>query len=81
MSRRKPKLRWDKSQYVIIEEHNEIWLRGSLSRAWAKKSLEKEYGYTICLASQECIDKLKADPSYRDSTWWAQQEENNDREP
>ena len=78
MSKRKPKLRWDKSEYVIIEEHNELWLRGSLSRSWAKKALEEEYGYTICLASQECIDKLKVDPSYRDTTYHAQQ--NNDRE-
>ena len=80
MSRRRPKIKWDKSQYVIIEEHNELWLRGSLSRAWAKKHLEEEYGYTICLASQEWIDKLREDPSLRDTTCYAQQQENNDRE-
>ena len=67
MTQRKKKIPFDKSEWVVLEEHNELWLRGSLSRAWGRKHMEQQYGYKVCLASQEFIDKLKKDPSERNS--------------
>ena len=74
MSLRKKKLPWDKSEYVILEEHNEVWLRGSFSRAMARKHFKEKYGYEFCMASQEFLDKLRVDPSLRETTWYAEEQ-------
>ena len=74
MSYRKPKLPWDKSEYVILAEHNEVWLRGSFSRAMARKHFTAQYGYEFCMASQAFLDKLRVDPSLRETTWYAEEQ-------
>ena len=74
MSLRKKKFPWDKSEYFVDEEHKEVWLRGSLSRAWARKGLKEQYGYTFLLASQEFLDRLHAEgPSIIEDTHHGQQ--------
>ena len=73
MSYRPKKLPWDKSEYVILEEHNELWLRGSFMRSMSQKHLEEDYGYKVLLGSQDFIDKLRTDPSLRDDTWYAKE--------
>ena len=60
MSLRKPSLRWPKEEYFVDEEKKEIWLRGSLSRAYMKRHFKEKYGYEIRLAKQEYIDKLNS---------------------
>ena len=74
MSLRKKKFPWDKSEYFVDEEHKEVWLRGSLSRAWARKGLKEQYGYTFLLASQEFLDRLHSEgPSIIEDTHHGQQ--------
>ena len=73
MTYRPKKIHYPKDQYVILEDHNEMWLVGSLSRAWAKKHMEKEYGYKIMLCSQEFVDRLREDPYARQDTWWVKE--------
>ena len=58
MSLRKTKIPYDKTEYFLDEENNVMWLRGSLSRAWARKHMSEQYGYEIKLATQDYIDKL-----------------------
>ena len=72
MTLRKKKLPWPENEYVVLEEHNEVWLRGSWTRAMAKKQMAKEYGYEFLLASQDFIDKLRDDHSLREGTWHVQ---------
>ena len=74
MSYRKPKLPWDPKEYVIIEEHNEVWLRGSFSRAMGRKHFKEKYGYTFLMASEEFLVKLRKDPSLRETTWYAEEQ-------
>ena len=78
MSLRKKKLPWPKEQYVIIEEHNEVWLMGSWSRAMALQHKKDYYGYKILLASKEFIDKLRKDPSLREETYYVKEQLKND---
>ena len=52
------KIPYDKDEYFIDEENNVMWLRGSLSRAWARKGMSKLYGYEIKLATQSEIDRM-----------------------
>ena len=58
MSLRKTKIPYDKTEYFLDEENNVMWLRGSLSRSWARKHMSKQYGYEVKLATQDYIDKL-----------------------
>ena len=74
MSYRKPKLPWDKSEYVILEEYNEVWLRGSFSRAMGSKHFKEKYGYTFLMASDEFLEKLRKDPSARETTRYAEEQ-------
>ena len=74
MSYRKPKLPWNKDEYVIIKEHNECWLRGSFSRAMASKHFQEKYGYKFLMASEEFLEKLRKDPSLRETTWYAEEQ-------
>ena len=74
MSLRKKKLPWPKEQYVILEEHNEVWLMGSWSRAMALQHKKNDYGYKILLASKEFIDKLRKDPSLREETYYVKEQ-------
>ena len=74
MSLRKKKLPWDKEEYVILEEHNEVWLRGSFMRSMARNHYKEKYGYTFCMASKEFLDKLRLDPSLRETTWYAEEQ-------
>ena len=74
MSLRKKKLPWPKEQYVILEEHNEVWLMGSWSRAMALQHKKDDYGYKILLASKEFIDKLRKDPSLREETYYVKEQ-------
>ena len=71
MSKKKKKLPWTEDQYVILEDRKEIWLRGSFMRAMYLKSAQKEKeicpGYSVKLACQDFIDRLKADPSVRNT--------------
>jgi len=60
MSLRKKKFGWPKEEYFVDEEKKEVWLRGSLSRAWMKAAFKDKYGYTIKLAEQKYIDKLNS---------------------
>jgi len=60
MSLRKKKFGWPKEEYFVNEEKKEVWLRGSLSRAWMKGAFKEKYGYEIKLAQQEYIDKLNS---------------------
>ena len=79
MSLRKKKLPWPKEQYVILEEHNEVWLMGSWSRAMMLQHKKDDYGYKILLASKEFIDKLRKDPSLREETYYVKEQlKNND---
>ena len=48
MTYRKPKIKYPEDQYVILEEFNEMWLVGSLSRAWAKKHMENSMATKLC---------------------------------
>ena len=73
MSLRKKKLPWRKEEYVILEEHNEVWLRGSFMRAMAAQHMSEDYGYKILMASQDFIDRLRQDPSLRNDTWYVKQ--------
>ena len=73
MTYRKKKLPWLKSEYVVLEEHNEVWLVGSFMRAMARKAIERDYDITICLGSREFIDQLRVDPSLRDDTFYAKE--------
>ena len=73
MTYRPKKIGYPPEQYVILEEFNEMWLVGSLSRSWARKHMEKDYGYKIMLASQEFVDKLREDPSARNDTWYVKE--------
>ena len=72
MSYRKPKLPFPKDQYVIIEEHGECWLLGSFSRAMASRHFQEKYGYKFLMASEEFLEKLRKDPSLRETTWYAE---------
>ena len=74
MSLRKKKLPWDKEEYVILEEHNEVWLMGSWSRAMMLQHTPEEYGYKILLASKDFIDKLRKDPSLREETYYVKEQ-------
>mgnify|MGYP001360414633 CR=1 FL=1 len=74
MTARKKVFPWPANEYVVLEEHNEVWLRGSWIRAMAKKQMVKEYGYEILLASREFIDKLRDDHSLREGTWHIQRQ-------
>lgn len=76
MSLRKKKLPWPKEEYVVLEEHNEVWLMGSWSRAMALQHSKVDYGYKILLASKEFIDKLRKDPSVREDTWYVKEKLN-----
>ena len=58
MSLRKSKIPYDKDEYFIDKENNVMWLRGSLSRSWARKHMSEQYGYEIKLATQSYIDEL-----------------------
>ena len=60
MSLRKKKFGWPKEEYFVDEERKEVWLRGSLSRAWMKPHFKKTYGYEVKLAEQAYIDKLNS---------------------
>ena len=73
MSYRPKKLPWDKDEYVILEEHNELWLRGSFMRAMRLHHAEEDFGYKVLLASQEFIDKLRKDPSLREETFYVKE--------
>ena len=73
MTYRPKKIRFPKDQYVILEEHNEVWLQGSLSRAWGRKRMEEDWGYKVMLCSQDFVDRLREDPSARDDTWWVKE--------
>ena len=73
MSYRAPKIPWPKDQYVIIEEHNELWLRGSFMRAMQLGTMSDRFGYKVLLGSQEFIDKLRKDPSLRNETWYVKE--------
>ena len=55
----KLKLPYPKTEYFINEDDKVIWLRGSLTRAWALNGLRKRYGYEFKLATQEYINNLK----------------------
>ena len=70
MTYRPPKIPWPEDQYVLLKEHNELWLVGSLSRAWGRRHFEQKYGYKLMLCSYDFIEKLRADPSAREDTWW-----------
>ena len=70
MSLRKKQFPWNKDEYVVIEEHKEVWLRGSFMRAMAAKKMGEEYGYKILVASQDFIDRLREDPSLRETTFY-----------
>ena len=74
MSLRKKKLPWAKEEYVVLEEHNEVWLRGSFMRSMALAHSKEDYGYKILLASQEFIDKLRKDPSLRNETYYVKEQ-------
>ena len=58
MSLRKSKIPYHKDEYFIDEENNVMWLRGSLSRSWARKHMSDQYGYEVKLATQSYIDEL-----------------------
>ena len=73
MTYRPPKIKYPEDQYVILEDHNEMWLVGSLSRAWAKKHLEEQYGYQVMLCSRDFIERLRENPSAREDTWWVRE--------
>ena len=73
MTYRPKKIKYPEDQYCILEEFNEMWLVGSLSRSWALKHLEKEYGYKVMLCSKGFIERLKEDPSARDDTWYVKE--------
>ena len=73
MSYRPKKLPWPKEEYVILEEHNEVWLRGSFMRSMHLHHTKPDYGYKILLASQEFIDKLRKDPSLREETFYVKE--------
>ena len=73
MSYRPKKLPWPKEEYVILEEHNEVWLRGSFMRSMRLHHEQADYGYKILLASQEFIDKLRKDPSLREETFYVKE--------
>ena len=55
-----------KEIYVIFDEFNEIWMKGSFAVAMAKKQLEEKHcaNYKLCLVSYETLLKLKEDPLY-----------------
>ena len=73
MTYRPKKIPYDKDEYVIIEDKNELWLVGSMSRAWARPHMEKEYGYTVLLASRDFIERLREDPNAREDTWYVKE--------
>ena len=73
MSYRAPKIPYPEDQYVILEEHNEMWLIGSLSRAWARQHMQRDYGYKVMLCSKEFVERLRKDPSARDDTWYVKE--------
>ena len=73
MSYRPKKLPWHKDEYVILEEYNEVWLRGSFMRSMHLHHEDVDYGYKILLASQDFIDRLRKDPSARDDTWYVKE--------
>jgi len=56
----KLKLPYPKDEYHVDYDEKVIWLRGSLSRAWARKGMSAQYGYEIKLATQAYIDELKS---------------------
>ena len=68
---KKKKFPWNESEYVVLEDLKEIWLRGSFMRAMYLKSAQKEKevcpDYTVMLASQGFIDRLKDDPTVRNT--------------
>ena len=71
MSKKKARFPWNECEYVVLEDHKEVWLRGSFMRAMYLKSAQKEKeicpGYDVKLASQDFIDRLKDDPTVRDT--------------
>ena len=73
MTYRPKKIRFPEDQYVILKEHNEMWLVGSLSRAWGRKRMEEDWGYKVMLCSQDFVDRLREDPSARNDTWYVKE--------
>ena len=73
MTYRPKKIPYPEDQYEILEEFNEMWLIGSLSRAWARDHMRRDYGYKIMLCSKEFIEKLRKDPSARNDTWYVKE--------
>ena len=55
-----------KEVYVVFDEFNEIWMKGSFAVSMAKKQLEEKHcaNYKLCLVSYETLMKLKEDPLY-----------------
>ena len=55
-----------KEVYVVFDEFNEIWMKGSFAVSMAKKQLEEKHcaNYKLCLVSYETLLKLKEDPLY-----------------
>ena len=55
-----------KEIYVVFDEFNEIWMKGSFAVSMAKKQLEEKHcaNYKLCLVSYETLLKLKEDPLY-----------------
>ena len=56
----KLKLPYPKEEYFVDYVEKVIWLRGSLSRAWARKGLSAQYGYEIKLATQDYLNELNS---------------------
>lgn len=52
--------------YVVFDEFQEIWMKGSFAVAMAKKQLEEKHcaNYKLCLVSYETLLKLKENPDY-----------------
>ena len=52
--------------YVVFDEFQEIWMKGSFAVSMAKKQLEKEHcaNYKLCLCTYEELLKLKEDPDH-----------------
>ena len=71
MAKKKKKFPWNECEYVVLEDLKEVWLRGSFMRAMYLKSAQKEKeicpDYKVMLASQDFIDRLKDDPTVRNT--------------
>ena len=55
-----------KEIYVVFDEFQEIWMKGSFAVAMAKRQLEEKHcaSYKLCLCTYEELQRLKEDPDY-----------------